>query len=90
MCPNISYIPVVSRGQDDPTWRGLTGYLQEVLLSGEVESRTGVAVDPSSSHVFLCGNPAMIEEAKARLVAERGYVPDVKKEIGTLHLEEYW
>jgi ferredoxin--NADP+ reductase len=89
-CPNIGYLPVVSRREDDPTWGGLTGYLQDVLFSGELERRTGVLLDPEQAHVFLCGNPLMIEAAKARLVAERGYVPDHQKEIGTLHLEEYW
>jgi ferredoxin--NADP+ reductase len=89
-CPNISYLPVVSQKEDDPTWRGLTGFLQDVLFSGEVERWAGIPLDPDQAHVFLCGNPLMIEAAKARLVAERGYVTDHKKEIGTLHLEEYW
>lgn len=90
ICPNISYFPVVSRAQGDPTWRGLTGYLQDVLLSGIIEDKTGVPLDPEKSHVFLCGNPSMIESAKARLMAERGYVPDARKVVGSLHLEEYW
>jgi ferredoxin--NADP+ reductase len=89
-CPNISYLPVVSKGEGDPTWRGLTGFLQDVLFSGEVERRAGIPLDPEQTHVFLCGNPIMVDAAKARLVAERGYLPDHKKEIGTLHLEEYW
>lgn len=90
VCPNIHYYPVVSRPQDDPTWRGLTGYLQDVLLAGVVEEKTGVAVRPEQTHVFLCGNPAMIETARDRLIQQRGYTPDEKKTIGTLHLEEYW
>lgn len=90
LCSNILYFPIVSRPQGDPTWRGLSGYLQEVLLSGVIEERTGIPLDPEKAHVFLCGNPAMIEAAKARLIEEKGYAPDVKKVIGTLHLEEYW
>ena len=89
-CPNISYLPVVSRGADDPTWSGLTGYLQDALFSGEIERVSGVQLSPHEAHVFLCGNPGMIEAAKARLVAERSYIPDHRKEIGSLHLEEYW
>lgn len=89
-CPNISYFPVVSLAQDDPSWGGLTGYLQDVLFSGEVERRGGIALDPAVTHVFLCGNPLMVEAAKARLVADRGYALDQRKEMGTLHLEEYW
>jgi ferredoxin--NADP+ reductase len=89
-CPNLSYLPVVAKGEDDPTWRGLTGFLQDVLFSGEVERHADIPLDPERTHVFLCGNPLMVDAAKARLVAERGYAPDHKKEIGTLHLEEYW
>jgi ferredoxin/flavodoxin---NADP+ reductase len=89
-CPNISYLPVVAVPEDDPTWRGVTGYLQDVLFSGEVERSAGIPIDPEQTHVFLCGNPLMVEAAKARLITERGYAPDHKKEIGTLHLEEYW
>ncbi len=90
VCRNIHYYPVISRAQDDPTWRGLTGYLQDVLLAGQIEEKTGVPVRPEQAHVFLCGNPAMIDAAKEKLIHERGYTPDEKKTIGTLHLEEYW
>jgi ferredoxin/flavodoxin---NADP+ reductase len=89
-CSNLSYFPVVSRPQADPTWSGLTGYLQDVLLSGVIEERSGVRLDPETAHVFLCGNPSMIVAAKTRLISERGYVPDLKKIIGDLHLEEFW
>ena len=36
LCSNMTYIPVVSRPQEDPTWRGLGGYLQDVLVSDTV------------------------------------------------------
>jgi ferredoxin/flavodoxin---NADP+ reductase len=90
MCPNITYLPVVALKCDDPEWGGLTGYLQDVLFSGEVERRTPIPLDPAETHVFLCGHPKMIEAARDRLVAERGYTLDQRKEMGTLHLEEYW
>jgi ferredoxin--NADP+ reductase len=67
----------------------LSGYLQDVLLSGVVEKETGLGVSPEHFHVFLCGNPGMIEAAKERLI-ERGFVPDKGKVSGTLHTEEYW
>ena len=34
------------------------GYLS--IRSGELESKLGSKLDPASTHVFLCGNPAMI------------------------------
>jgi ferredoxin--NADP+ reductase len=90
LCSNIRYFPVISIPEEDPTWRGLTGFLQDVLLAGEIEAATGVPVRPEHAHVFLCGNPLMIEGATTRLTAERAYKRDEKKLLGTLHLEEYW
>lgn len=89
LCSNMTYIPVISRPGEDPTWKGLTGYLQEVLFSGVVEERTGVAVSPDTFDIFLCGNPSMIEEAKERLTAI-GFTPDKGRAVGNLHIEEYW
>lgn len=89
LCPNLVYLPVVSRPQTDPTWRGRAGYLQDVLFSGVVEESTGLPVLPGHFHALLCGNPGMIEAATARLV-ERGFVRDRGKTVGTIHVEEYW
>ena len=89
ICPSLVYIPAISRPQDDPTWKGPTGYVQDVMLSGVIEERTGLAISPDNFHVFLCGNPSMIEDARDRLV-QRGFKPDERKEIGNIHVEEYW
>jgi len=85
----LTYIPAVSRPHEDPTWSGRSGYLQDVLLSGIIEERAGRVVSPEHFHVFLCGNPKMIEAATARLI-DRGFVKDKPREPGTLHTEEYW
>lgn len=88
-CGNVVYIPAISRPQDDPSWRGPSGYLQDLLFSGLIEERTGLPIAPERFHVFLCGNPAMIEAATARLT-ERGFVKDKGRTVGDLHTEEYW
>lgn len=88
-CPNMTYIPVVSRPQQDPFWNGRTGYLQDVLLSGAIEEDAGLKLGPADCHVFLCGNPGMIEAAKKGLV-ERGFVADHRGTVGNVHAEEYW
>ncbi|MFH1263038.1 MAG: ferredoxin--NADP reductase [Pseudomonadota bacterium] len=88
-CGNFHYIPSISRPRDDHSWAGAIGYLQDVLFSGIIEIETGIELTPKNFHVFLCGNPAMIEAAKTRLV-EHGFTPDKGKTIGDLHTEEYW
>ncbi len=89
LCPNMTYLAVVSRPRDDSTWKGLTGHLQDVLFSTVIEERTGIPLSPDRFDVFLCGNPAMIDDAKARLSA-MGFVPDKGRVIGNLHAELYW
>ena len=88
-CPNLTYLPVITRPQEDPTWRGRTGYLQEVLFSGVIEEATDLQLVPDNFHVYLCGNPGMIETVIERLSA-RGFVRDRGHDIGTVHTEEYW
>ncbi|HXI03821.1 MAG TPA: ferredoxin--NADP reductase [Candidatus Saccharimonadales bacterium] len=89
LCPNVAYLPVVSRPAEDRTWRGRTGYVQSVLFSGDVEQATGLPLSPESFHVFLCGNPDMVDAARAALVS-RGFTPDAPPKPGNVHAEEYW
>ena len=89
LCSNVTYIPVVSRPGEDKTWKGLGGYLQDVLVSETIRERTGLDVTPENFHIFLCGNPGMILEAIRRM-SERGFVPDKGRAIGSLHTEKYW
>ena len=88
-CPNFTYIPVITRPHEDPTWSGRTGYLQDVLSAGVVEDETGLPLVPDTFHVYLCGNPGMIETV-TELLGARGFVRDRGHDIGTIHTEEYW
>lgn len=79
---NFKYYPVVSR--PDETWSGRKGYVQGLFKSGEVK------LDPNSDHVFICGNPAMIEDLEAYLVKDLSYTVHSRRTPGNLHLEKYW
>jgi ferredoxin--NADP+ reductase len=35
-------------------------YIQDLITSGDLETRLGQALDPAQTHVYLCGNPKMI------------------------------
>lgn len=35
-------------------------YIQDLITSGQLEERLGDSLDPSRTHVYLCGNPKMI------------------------------
>ena len=72
------------------TFRELLPYgLLDDSGPGESEERAGFPVRPEYAHVFLCGNPGMIEVVKERL-APLGFVLDRGKVSGSLHVEEYW
>jgi ferredoxin--NADP+ reductase len=79
-------------------------YLQDIVHTGLLERRTGVSLDPSRAHVFLCGNPSMIGVSRAAvtrggsaeresmldLLLARGFRPDQPHFAGTVHFERYW
>jgi ferredoxin/flavodoxin---NADP+ reductase len=54
--PNYKYLALTTR---EP---GLTRkvYIQDLITSGELEDHVGASLDPTTTHVFLCGNPKMI------------------------------
>jgi ferredoxin--NADP+ reductase len=88
-CGNFHYLPVITRPQEDGSWRGRTGYLQNVIASGLIEEETGLPLTPENFDIFLCGNPGMIETMIA-WASERGFVRDRGHDTGSLHVEEYW
>lgn len=87
--PNFTYLPSITRPEEDPHFRGLTGRIQTLLEQGIVQTHSGVELAPDQAEVFLCGNPDMIKAAKDLLQA-RGFTPDQGKNPGTIHIEEYW
>ncbi|VAX22425.1 Ferredoxin--NADP(+) reductase [hydrothermal vent metagenome] len=89
VCSNFTYIPSVSRPNEEHVeWTGVAGYVQDVWKSGVVEKVWGFAPTPENSHIFLCGNPAMVEAALS-LVEGAGFREHKKKEPGEVHLEKW-
>ncbi len=66
--PQYRYLPFTTRDPEnlDPSHPKYVGkqYLQDLFTSGQLAEAAGDDLSPSNTHVFLCGNPAMI-----------GYVP---------------
>ncbi|MBM4117600.1 ferredoxin--NADP reductase [bacterium] len=90
LCPSFSYLPIISRPDDEPIpWSGPTGHVQDLWRGGALAAAWGLAPSPATTHVLLCGSPAMIEGMVALLEAE-GYSEHTKKEPGQIHAERYW
>ncbi|MBF0622881.1 MAG: ferredoxin--NADP reductase [Magnetococcales bacterium] len=88
-CPSLQYLPVISRPEEDKSWNGLTGRLTAWISNPQLESLSGFSLTPEQTHVFLCGNPGMIEDSET-LLTGRGYTVGTRKEPGSLHREKYW
>jgi ferredoxin/flavodoxin---NADP+ reductase len=90
VCPRLTYIPIVSRPKDEvAVWAGKTGYCQDLWTSREIARAWGFDPTPENTHVFLCGNPAMIENM-IHLLTQAGFREHSNRSPGEIHLEKYW
>ncbi|MCC7147344.1 MAG: ferredoxin--NADP reductase [Phycisphaeraceae bacterium] len=83
------YLPVISGPSAGSPWGGLRGRVQVALEPGGYRRYVGAELDPKNTHVFLCGNPAMINDVAA-LLQERGFITHTRSTPGNLHFERYW
>ncbi len=89
-CPNFAYIPIISRPEEEKTgWTAHAGRVQKLWELNAIQDTWGFPPDPSSTHIFLCGAPAMIEDMITILQSE-GFKEHKKKEPGQVHVERYW
>jgi ferredoxin--NADP+ reductase len=54
---NYSYLALTTREASNV---GNKVYIQDLIMSGQLEERLGQPLDPTRTHVYLCGNPKMI------------------------------
>jgi ferredoxin--NADP+ reductase len=87
--PNFTYIPSITRPDQDPHFIGYTGRIQTLLEQGVLERESGVVLDPAQAEVFLCGNPDMVKIAITALQG-KGFAAKGGAEPATIHVEEYW
>ncbi len=88
--PRFSYFPVVSRPEEeDPPWTAHRGYVQDLWTSDAVERAWGRMPSPADTHVFLCGNPFMVD-VMAGLLKSTGYREHTHRSPGEIHVERYW
>jgi ferredoxin--NADP+ reductase len=100
--PTYRYLSLTTR---EPENLDNKVYIQDLITSGRVEGELGAPLDPANTHVYLCGNPAMIglpkwdddgsmtfpdEVGVCQLLHERGFTIDHRRERGNVHYEEYW
>ena len=87
----VVYIPAVTRAPDASGFTGYCGRVTTLFSDGTYTKITGQKLDPATDHVFLCGNPAMIDQLEKELVERDGFmVKSPRQKDGNLHFERYW
>lgn len=98
---NYHYLAVTTR---EPENEGNKVYIQDLIESGGLDEALGGPLDPENTHVFLCGNPAMIglpewdgdtpefpsTKGAVEVLIARGFTLDRRGVAGNIHYEEYW
>ena len=88
--PNFEYMPIISEPEEEPVaWGGLTGYINQRWQEGAFTEVLGYRPTPEDTHIFLCGNPKMIE-GMIEVLGVDGFVEHTKSQPGQIHLERYW
>jgi ferredoxin--NADP+ reductase len=89
LCRNFTYVATIDRPEDEPVpWGGQTGWVQDLWRKGVVAEGWGFTPTPANTHVFLCGNPLMIEEM-VDLLKDEGFREHTPKQEGEIHAERF-
>ena len=75
----FTYVPIVSRPWDVPTWNGERGRVEDVVR--KYADAAGIRLD--HGRIFLCGHPGMISSARA--IMRRASIEDE-----AISEEQYW
>ena len=68
---------------------GIHGRIPDAIADGRFEAHVGLTLDPASSQVMLCGNPAMVKET-LQVLQSRGLRKHLRREPGQISMENYW
>jgi ferredoxin--NADP+ reductase len=88
--PALTYLAAVSRPEEEPVpWGGEIGYVQDLWAMRRLDDAWGFRPGPGDTHVFLCGNPDMVDGMTAILGAE-GFREHSRATPGQIHAEKFW
>ena len=82
----LHFAPFVSR-EDAPG--AIRGRIPAALESGELQTRAGLDISPSDTQFMICGNPQMVKDTAAALLA-RGFERNRRRKPGHITMENYW
>ena len=87
----FTYEPTLSHAHEEPVpWKGHKGFVQKLWTDGVLEKAWGFRPSPDNTHVFLCGNPFMIDEMTKILQSEGFETYSSKNPTGQIHSEQFF
>lgn len=87
--PSVFYVPLATREPESSAWSGLRGRVGVALEPETYAKLVGSALAPENCHIFLCGNPEMIDSMQ-EMLESRGFKKHSRRNPGNLHFERYW
>lgn len=87
--PTVKYLPICSREEEGSAWMGPRGRVQHYLEPENFKQATGIDLSPENCHIYLCGNPLMVDETEQSLL-KLGFTTHGRKQDGNIHFERYW
>lgn len=88
--PSVIYLPTCTREPEGSIWNGMRGRVHLALEPDFYQKLVGSPLTPEQCHVFLCGNPQMIDECESQLTARGFAVRNRQNPDGNIHFERYW
>lgn len=83
---NLKYVSFVSR---EAAPHSLAGRIPAAIGDGRLEAAAGARLAADTSQVMLCGNPQMLRDATAALLA-RGLRKHRRRNPGQISVESFW
>ena len=89
MFDNFSYHPTITEPDKEPAgWSGDVRFIQDIWEDNIVEKSLGFKPNKDDTHVFLCGNPRMVNGMVEHL-EEDGFVEHSRRQEGQIHVEKF-
>jgi len=89
LSPKFKYIPTITMPQREYVpWPGRTQFIQEIWEEGAIERLWGFKPTAENTHVFLCGNPNMVN-GMVECLEKESFKEHTRKEVGQIHVERF-
>ncbi len=89
LAPSFSYIPTITIPEKEVTpWSGRTELVHEIWEDKTIQKLWGFKPGPDNSHIFLCGNPSMIE-GMIETLGKDGFIEHKRRQPGQIHVEKF-